>query len=130
MRELRFRAWDKNRRKWVMPDDKMKVAPDDEEDFVWSWIVGNSPDGKYHILGEDFGIIVQQFTGLKDKNGEEIYEGDILSVPYGNQKINVAVIWLNTRTMFHPTCEYLSAKDLEVIGNIYENHELFGGDAR
>jgi len=73
--------------------------------------------------------MVMQFTGLKDKNGIEIYEGDIISVTeYFSPKLftikfeDGAFIPLND--IYHGCCNGFSEETLEVKGNIYENPEL------
>lgn len=86
---------------------------------------------------------VQQYTGLKDKNGKEIYEGDVVKTVDGVSKIFVEfaeythgeVKWLRegfevcqehvgaTRLSVFSKCDCCPA-DLEIIGNIFENSEL------
>ncbi|KQL21763.1 hypothetical protein AN957_02890 [Cytobacillus solani] len=66
-----------------------------------------------------------EFTGLKDKNGKEIYEGDIIALPY---KRTFPELGLQNHTVIFKN-GYFSCSDYntyasEVIGNIYENPEL------
>ena len=72
---------------------------------------------------------VGEYTGLNDKNGVEIYEGDIVYVSGEDENANIE--WENESSKFaihfggwSSDFDYFYGKDLEVIGNIYENPEL------
>ena len=124
MREIKFRAWDKTCKKWLsIPIKRI----DDEYDC--SVLVQELPS-----------IEIMQFTGLKDKNGKEIFEGDIVEdiitkeigkIEFGhpyNQGFHCRIekdfngVGVDKSSWFILTTE--NSKELEVIGNIYENQEL------
>lgn len=79
---------------------------------------------------------VRQSTGLKDKNGKEIFEGDILAVETNKELVNVEVFWNKKYTLFMfvskkyhekgPLAELLEKNSypFEIIGNIDENPEM------
>ena len=104
MKEIKFRAW-------AYASGKMFYPSTDDG---WELI-----NGKLQPLPN---TTLMQYTGLKDKNGKEIYEGDIWETPHGNKGI---VIFRNGAFDFTditgqiPTVSY----EYEVIGNIYENPE-------
>lgn len=119
MRELKFRAWDKTQNKYIIPQ---RLALDD--DGALDFYIYNS--GGYAL--ECF--IVEQYTGLKDKNDKEIYIGDIVSEhqgdivgeivqkPSGEYHISWVGIFGGEPVLY----DHLSL--CEVIGNIHENPEL------
>ena len=90
-------------------------------------------DSDYYSLDD---IELMQYTGIKDKNGKEIYEGDILrySFPYDRRLRHISpVSYLDTQASFGivdfygnniPLYDIPTNNYFEVIGNIYENEEL------
>lgn len=127
MREFKFRLWDDNAKRWISRGESVEVA--------FSQLFPES-------IKAEANFYLEQYTGIKDKNGREIYEGDIIAQtliddPFDKRYPNYIVYWCE---------EYLGwgVKDAwgddgndsdlhffiaerqkcEVIGNIHENPEL------
>ena len=112
-REIKFRVWDK-------VENKMGVVTC--LNFFDECIEADElPSGEYRGLPMD-STPIMQYTGLKDKNGKEIYEMDILKDEFGEL---VYVEKLNpVDDCFTPNQTKQSIGMLEIIGNSYENKEL------
>lgn len=107
-----------------------------------SWQYGSlakdEPQKSYYIIDNEYGRgidvdkeTVGQYTGLKDKNGKEIYEGDILKgtfygFPMPEYDYVFQIYWDEKEKGF--MANYFEPSECEVIGNIYDNPELLGGE--
>ena len=106
MREIKFRAWEKDAKHMTgfCTLDRVVANFHGLDDEQWS------------------NLIWMQYTGLKDKDGVEICEGDVVLVPY-NRIGNIEVKFNKGK---YNIVGYI-LKELEIVGNIYENPELVEG---
>ena len=113
MRPIKFRAWDSSDREMIVFDEGE----------------GEGYEKLGQFFSDNFGCKMLQYTGLKDKNGKEIYEGDVVRSynDYwdGCKSLDLICWWGDGEWSFggHPWCE-VGEEKCEVIGNIYEHPEL------
>jgi len=137
-REIKFRAWDRRLKRFSLD---FLISPNGRICLNFS--------GDYVNTGDiDDDIELMQYTGLKDKNGKEIYEGDIVRgfekeagfPPYDSTLPRAIEFrdgcwcfnanrydegdWIRFGFWTHSNKGKTTLKQLEVIGNIYENPEL------
>ena len=113
MREIRFRVWDKRYKKYSDP-------------FTLEDLNETAKLGLYRD-GEEEDYIVEQYTGLLDKNGVEIYEGDICDWCSG-RVIDYVELKDNDGWKMRDLYNINWWEDAKVIGNIHENPELLEGE--
>ncbi|BBM49752.1 YopX family protein [Leptotrichia wadei] len=122
MRKIKFRAWDKENEKM------MKVSSLHLENKE----ISVKENGTFHLFRMQD---LMQYTGVKDKNGKEIYEGDIVLI-----KLDETSTWYKTVVKFKKGAfiaslidreDYIyifnrgfDSNDFEIIGNIYKNKNL------
>ena len=155
MREIKFRAWnDKNKKMFYLDnkaDEYYKGAFLLWGSKLWNgkvfgnyWKLGDA-DHEWEIFGAsnsndgtDSKDVLMQYTGLKDKNGKEIYEKDILNMTYHG---SVSIVKPEIKGVVgFERCSFIIeengislgkiGRSLEVIGNIYENPELLENNGR
>jgi uncharacterized phage protein (TIGR01671 family) len=125
---FKFRVWDKLAERMIYPHN------DNQQHFIIDL------NGQFHNLqngsgGDDY--VIQQYTGLTDKNGKEIYEGDIVQYNQNSSYDNMNFIakWSDDKLGFifqsnsgeqlvNQTPHLNRFKHLEVVGNIFEHSEL------
>ena len=121
---IKFRAWDKVQNKMLLPDNIEFI----NGQAYWTEAStdgngGYSNDGKVDGIGALFEL--EQFTGLKDMNGKDIYEGDIIKNEWNEVR---RVSFRRSAACFAIGNYYFgsagSGKYLEVIGDIHRNVDL------
>lgn len=125
----KFRAYDSGSLCRMYQPDEVMVGDGniwiiDEDGVAGEWIVNND-------------LNLMQSTGLKDKNGKEIFEGDILAFETDEGILNVNIFYDSKHALFMFESKKYNEEDLlaelvenntypfEIAGNIYENPELF-----
>lgn len=122
MRELKFRAWIKNYNCYA------DVLGFEQDRLFVQFQSGERAQHRLYVPIED--CVLEQYTSLKDKNGKEIYEGDVVNI----QGIKYYVdfehggFWFNNDNRKwkanRPFTHFQEINDTEVVGNVHENPDL------
>ena len=124
MRELKYRIYDKTEKCYsdkAFSIDQLGICYVQDEDGYWEEI-------------DEERYIIEQYTGLKDKNGKEVYEGDVVRDGKGEK---CRVEWSESEAHFGLYAGeqmeltdfiWMRGEDVEVIGKVHENSELLKGE--
>ena len=126
MREIKFRAWHK---------EKKEIVNVEEIDFmnkVINYIDNDYENNRQEIIGAYFeDIELMEYIGLKDEYGDEIYEGDIVTLHNSRYKVifnSKEARFVLKDAFFEMDIPFTNNNNerMEIVGNIYENPELLG----
>ena len=120
MREIKFRAWDKTFKRFCVSyeiEARLFLNPQERPNDTGKFYIHDNSNSGYD------NIELSQYTGLKDKNGKEIYEGDIITSPHLSKPYEV--IWKNGYGFLASRIQLMVYwPAFKIIGNIYENPKL------
>ncbi len=135
MREILFRGKQVNGNKWVEGSLVKQRCYDNDKRYKFICCITNEALGHSMFISSKTVIpsTVGQYTGLADKNGKKIFEGDILEFTNNDgEKTHYEIFWNEAKSAwyirehhgFEDDCIEWNPKQFKIIGNIYDNPEL------
>ena len=129
MREHKYRAWDKRDKRMIVHEQEfipLKVTS------IGVFRLSPTHEDSFYTLMDPDRFDLTEYTGLKDKNGKEIYEGDMLKGHCGEIQRYVVAFTNGSFDLYHEFARWgllsrmfeINDMIVEVIGNIHENPEL------
>lgn len=113
MREIKFRAWERSRKRMLIV---MTLVRKEQAPFC---LCREKTEGTSEAIST-YTLDLMEYTGLKDKNGKKIYEGDIVVASWHWTKPHV-IVWPDD---YYSIIEFAIKDEITILGNIYENPEL------
>lgn len=112
--EYKFRVWDYDEKKMYYQDDLI-ISFDKIGEDVYVY--------KNETVEPLYNYELMQYIGLKDRNGQEIYKGDVLEYTFNEETNRDMIVYSGNMFTYKHACRWSLFQD-EIIGNVYENPEL------